>query len=53
MLTPAQQTEVEKLVAAGWSRLEAETLVVETTEDIADGEGDATPPAAEPPKGQP
>lgn len=39
-LTSEQKAEVEKLVATGWNRADAEHVVVETTEDV-----DFTPPA--------
>ena len=39
-LTPAQQTEVDKLVAQGWDRDAADLMVAESEPDIVD---DATP----------
>jgi hypothetical protein len=39
--TPEQKATIEQLVAQGWDREAAEMMVLETTPDIAEGEGPA------------
>lgn len=35
--TPEQEKEIAALVAAGWTRADAETIILETTEDVIGG----------------